>query len=163
MASILLELNTAQDVIQDYTEFRKVGQGREAAIQRIVESYSYELEDAEAGAQVWIGIAKATGQKHELTTYILDKASAAFDTLLLVDVESMEVVKTYPISLIDTGQCLHPIPRDVWVEDGRLMVEGYEDDPNTDSREIKPGVSFIRSLGKYEIGGTEDIVGQEDG
>ncbi|MBR3280207.1 MAG: hypothetical protein IKG01_15100 [Lachnospiraceae bacterium] len=79
MPSILLELNTAQDVIREYVDYRRSGLGREEAIQKILDSYAAELDDVDDGPQVWIGLAKATGKKHELTEDLLEKASGAFD------------------------------------------------------------------------------------
>lgn len=113
---------------------------------------NYALQKLDVNSGKAIGEVRGTSF---IKSWRLDERNVLLDgkhnKFLLVDTEKLEVIRTYPKTLIDTGQWLHPVPRTVWVENGELMVEGFEDDPSAGPREAKPGISFIRSLGTYEV------------
>ena len=94
MSSIILEMNLVSDVSEEYIKLRKNGLDRKSAVDQIIESYFREMNDIEDSAQVWIGLAKATGGKNELTTELLEKADHGFDDFEKIHPELITQLQT---------------------------------------------------------------------
>lgn len=69
------------DISDSYVTYRRKGKSRAEACEQILMDNENELSDSDDGPLVWIGIAKATGRKKELTQDILQKAEQCFGIL----------------------------------------------------------------------------------
>ena len=81
----MMNLETIFPLIKDtsdlYRLYRRRGMSREEACQYVIKENEKELQDADDGPQVWIGLAKITGSKNELTEELLARAETSFDAL----------------------------------------------------------------------------------
>ena len=69
------------DIIDAYKLFRRRGETREVACQHVIDDNAKELLDEDDGPMIWIGLAKITGAKGELTEELYNKAELAFNKL----------------------------------------------------------------------------------
>ena len=89
------------DVIHEYRVLRQTNHGRDEAIQKVLENNSAALQDYDESYQVWIGLAKVTGQKNELTPLLLRKASSAFDCLSQIHLNVQDTISYAKIQVCD--------------------------------------------------------------
>ena len=70
-----------EDVANVYQSFRRNGQSREEAVNSTLKAFDIEQLDRDDEALIYIGLAKCTGTKKELTEAILNKSIQAFESL----------------------------------------------------------------------------------
>ena len=70
-----------EDVANVYQSFRRNGQSREEAVNSTLKAFDIEQLDRDDEALIYIGLAKCTGMKKELTEAILNKSIQAFESL----------------------------------------------------------------------------------
>ena len=81
MASISEIFPMIEDIQDDYRLYRRKGESREEACQHIIDDNQKELADVDDGPLVWIGLAKVTGSRGEMTEELLDLAEQAFQQI----------------------------------------------------------------------------------
>lgn len=83
----MTEFPVLEEIKTEYVDLRQKGNDRSAAVQKLMESYKYELEDPdEDDAQLfWIGLADAQYYRKELTEEAARKALKALATIETYD------------------------------------------------------------------------------
>ena len=81
MASLSDIFPMIEDIQDDYRLFRQKGESREEACQHILDDNQKELADEDDGPQVWIGLAKVTGARGEMTEELFERAEQAFQQI----------------------------------------------------------------------------------
>jgi hypothetical protein len=83
----LTEFPVLEEIKTEYVDLRQKGNDRSAAVQKLMESYRYELEDPdEDDAQLfWIGLADAQYYRKELTEEVAQRALKALDVVASYD------------------------------------------------------------------------------
>lgn len=72
-----------EEIKDEYVDLRQKGNDRASAVQKLMESYKYELEDPEEddARLFWIGLADAQYYRKELTEEVAQKALIALDVV----------------------------------------------------------------------------------
>ena len=81
MASLSDIFPMIEDIQDDYRLYRQKGESREEACQHILDDNQKELADVDDGPQVWIGLAKVTGARREMTEELFEQAEQAFQQI----------------------------------------------------------------------------------
>ena len=68
-----------EEIKDEYIQLRQAGNSREDAVQKMMESYTDELQDAEEIPLFWIGLADAQYFRTELSEDVAQKAISALD------------------------------------------------------------------------------------
>ena len=68
-----------EEIKEEYIQLRQVGNSREDAVRKLVESYADELQDIEETPLLWIGLADAQYFRKELSEDVAKKAISALD------------------------------------------------------------------------------------
>ena len=92
------------DIVHEYRILRQTNHGRDEAIQIVLENNSAALMDYDDSPQIWIGLAKVTGQKNELTPELLEKALSSFDSLSEVELSIGKAISTAKAQICDPGR-----------------------------------------------------------
>ena len=71
------------DVGDEYKAYRLKGENRDEACKHVIQNYEKELSDLDDAPQIWIGLAKVTGDRHELTSELYTKAEMSFNALAI--------------------------------------------------------------------------------
>lgn len=81
-----------KDITDEYKSFRSKGESRDQAYLHVIQEHEKELSDKDDSAKIWIGLAKATGDKNELTEELLSKAEIGFDELAMSFPEVQSII-----------------------------------------------------------------------